>query len=235
MRRLAIVANEPGRAADSATLLRALGYDAIPVEVPLDRWTGPWESGPEREPVWDPSPLVAAWTVRARSCNDVCDLACGSGRDAVYLAMSGLKVTAIDILPDALEIGRRLAERHGVDVRFRQGDLERDPGAWSGEWGLINVQRFLDRPGLPLLRERLRPGGLLLVETFLDAQAGAGRRPRNPVHLLRSGELRDALAPGLDLLHYREGLNDGGDWTVSLVARKPVVPKKVGGHDGKQD
>ena len=31
------------------------------------------------------------------------DLACGSGRNAVYLALAGMQVTAVDILPDALE------------------------------------------------------------------------------------------------------------------------------------
>lgn len=40
------------------------------------------------------------------------DLACGSGRNAVFLACCGWKVTAVDILPDALDLGRALERRY---------------------------------------------------------------------------------------------------------------------------
>jgi hypothetical protein len=105
-------------------------------------------------------------------------------------------------------------------VSFVQTDLERDPECWTGTWDVINVQRFLDRRSLPLLPKRLRRGGYLLYETFIDRQAESGRTPRNPAFLLRAGELREAAGRGLTILDDREGLSDEGDWTASLVARR---------------
>jgi len=57
---------------------------------------------------------------RART---VCDLACGSGETAVDLARRGLEVHAIDSSPTFLRIVRRKAERAGVRVRVRRGDM----------------------------------------------------------------------------------------------------------------
>ncbi len=147
------------------------------------------------------------------------DLACGSGRDAVYLAMRGAEVTGIDILPDALAQAAILARRHEVALDLRLGDIERDPACWEGRWGAIHVHRFLHRPALPLLRERLREGGWLLYETFTEAQSRAGLKPRSPAHLLKEGELL-AAAGGLAVVEYGEGQNEEGDWTASLVARR---------------
>jgi len=234
--RLVLVADAPSIAEDAAGRLREAGYDAVALDAPVTAWTGPWESGPERAPVWEPSPLVAAWTDRLRPGGTACDLACGSGRDAVFLALRAeMRVTAIDILPDALAQGRRLAERHGVAVRFVRGDVDRDPGCWAGPWDLINVQRFLHRGSLPLMCDRLAEEGILLYETFLNrqAQAGPDRKPRNPAFLLKSGELRSAAeTQGLQVVEYREGMNDGGDWTASLVALR-VTNRREQGEERK--
>lgn len=205
----------------------SLGYTTYALDAPVSLWRGPWETGHERMPAWEPSPLALRWRERipagdAGGAGAILDLASGSCRDAVYLAMGGHRVVAIDHLPDALGQGRFLAERHGVSgaVRFVVADVERDPSSWEGEWSAIHVRRFLHRPALPLLARRLRPGGLLLYETFLNRQAQEGRRPRNPEYLLRSGELL-AMAEGLEVLFYSEGQDDDGDWVARLVAARP--------------
>jgi hypothetical protein len=133
--------------------------------------------------------------------------------------MHGAAVLGIDLLPDALEQAHRLAARHGVKLDLVQADIEMDPDCWKGQWSTINIQRFLHRGAFPLLRDRLRPGGLLLCETFLELQATAKRKPRKPAHLLKSGELY-AAASGLSVLSYHEELNSNGDWIASLVACK---------------
>lgn len=206
-------------AATAAARLRALGHPARSLEMAVAAWPGPWETGAERSPVWEPSPLAARWASEIPREGGVLDLACGSGRDAVYFALRGRAVTAIDILPDAIDRGRALAARHGVAVDFRVGNLERDSDSWNGSWGAIHVHRFLHREGLALAVGRLRPGGWLLYETFIERQAAAGRKPRRPEHLLRSGELLQAAA-GLEIVEYREGETEDGDWTAALAARR---------------
>lgn len=217
-RSLVLVADTAEGAGEATRRLILAGYTASALNAPLSLWPGPWESGPERFPAWEPSPLVGRWAGDLPQGRTV-DLACGSGRDAVYSAMHGSEVTAIDILPDALEQAAFLARRHQVEVDLRRGDIEQDPSCWEGLWGTIHVHRFLHRPALPLFKERLCRGGLLLYETFTEAQAQTGRKPQNPAHLLKKGELLEA-AKGLEVVEYREGQTEDGDWTASLVARK---------------
>lgn len=217
-RLLILISNSVEEAEDAALRLHISRYTAQAADAPLSRWPGPWKSGPETLPVWEPSPLVAAWVNRLPD-GPVLDIACGSGRDAVFMAMHGANVTGIDLLPDALEQAGRLAARHGVALRLLQGDIENDPDCWEGRWSTINIQRFLHRGAFPLVRNRLRAGGILLCETFLEQQALAKRKPRKPTHLLKTGELYAASA-GLSVLTYHEGLNSNGDWIASLVARK---------------
>ncbi len=51
------------------------------------------------------------------------DLACGEGRNAVWLAEHGWEVTGVDFSPVGLEKARRLAEARGVGVEWVEADL----------------------------------------------------------------------------------------------------------------
>ncbi len=217
-RALLVVAATAAEALEGVRRLHDAGQIARPLGAPVSAWPGPWEEGPSRTPSWEPSSLVARFARRLPG-GSVLDLACGAGRDAVYLALQGTIVTAIDILPDALEQAALLAARHGVEIELRRGDVETDADFWKGPWEAIHVHRFLHRPSLPLISDRLAPGGWLLYETFIEEQAHTGRRPHDPAHLLRCGELLET-ARGLRVLEYHEGENDEGDWVASLVAVK---------------
>ena len=87
---------------------------------------------------------------------------------------------------------------------------------------IVNVN-FLDRALFPAFARALKPGGILLAETFLIDQAEIGH-PKDPRFLLKHYELREMLA-GLELLRYREGLvalyTDGSQaWRAGAVARR---------------
>ena len=86
----------------------------------LELWDGSYRGG--KRPFWDagvPSGelrrVVEQGIVRP---GPAVDLGCGSGTDAIYLASKGFDVTAIDIAPTALSLGREKAERAGVKVRW---------------------------------------------------------------------------------------------------------------------
>jgi hypothetical protein len=71
------------------------------------------------------------------------------------------------------------------------------------------------------MRKGLRPGGLLVYETFTVEQAAFGR-PRNPDHLLHPGELQQTFADW-EVLHSFEGLKENPLRAVAqLVCRKPA-------------
>jgi tellurite methyltransferase len=85
-------------------------------------------------------------------------------------------------------------------------------------FSLILCLRYLQRSHFQMMARVLKPGGMLLFETFTRAQLTYSGGPRNPAYLLESGELRTAF-PELHLLFYRE-LN-AGQGIASLVAQRP--------------
>lgn len=148
------------------------------------------------------------------------DVACGSGRDAVYLALAGYDVEAIDLLPDALARADDLARRSGVAIQTRVRDLEREPALATERYDLVVVFRYLQRSLFPALRQAVRPGGHIVYETFHEQNRATGRRPLSPAHLLQTGELEQAFA-GFEVLIRRDAFEREGRCFSSLLARKP--------------
>ena len=84
------------------------------------------------------------------------DLACGSGRNAVWLAEQGWTVTGVDFSDVALEQARGLAAERGVEVEWLDADLREwvpDPGAFD-----LVVVLYLQLPAEEL-DPICRPGG----------------------------------------------------------------------------
>jgi 2-polyprenyl-3-methyl-5-hydroxy-6-metoxy-1,4-benzoquinol methylase len=61
--------------------------------------------------------------VRGMAVGRALDLACGEGRNAVWLAGEGWEVTAVDFSDVALAKGRELAHSQGVDVEWIEADV----------------------------------------------------------------------------------------------------------------
>ncbi|HVQ31348.1 MAG TPA: class I SAM-dependent methyltransferase [Vicinamibacteria bacterium] len=148
------------------------------------------------------------------------DVACGRGRHALWLAAAGFEVTAIDRDREALAALQKEASSLGVTVHTRQLDLEGgEPSLGDDAFDLVVVFRYLHRPLFGALQRALRPGGVLVYETFTRAQAVRGH-PTNPAFLLDPGELPRLVAPLLVLAH-DEGEREGS-FVARVVARRPL-------------
>ncbi|WP_052285535.1 SAM-dependent methyltransferase [Kluyvera genomosp. 1] len=95
------------------------------------------------------------------------ELGCGRGDDAVWLAMQGWQVTAVDLSHRAIEYASANAARAGVNITFERHDLTQTFP--SGEFDLIAAS-FLESPldfdRATLFRtafSHLAPDGLLLI------------------------------------------------------------------------
>ena len=100
-------------------------------------------------------------------------------------------------------------------------DLETgDVRLGTGVFDVVVAVHYLHRPLFPALIDSLKPGGLLVYETFTRAQAAIGK-PTNPDFLLEPNELGRLVQP-LDVLDSREGLF-GGRHVASIVARKRTL------------
>jgi SAM-dependent methyltransferase len=164
----------------------------------------------------------ARWLTDHRSLlpasGDALDVACGRGRNALWLAAEGFTVCAVDRDVTAIEALNAEAARARLAVTGKVRDLESgDPGLGTSSFDLVVVTNYLHRPLFPYLLAAVRPGGILVYETFTSDQARRGR-PTNPAFLLESGELRRLVAP-LVVLTAREGEAEGRD-LASVIARK---------------
>ena len=132
------------------------------------------------------------------------DLACGSGRHSLAAARGGARVVAIDRDLQKLAAGRTRAAEGGLSIDWRELDLE---GPWPelGTFDAVLVFNYLDRASMPRILRLVAPGGLLMMETFLEAQREAGWGPTSDQHLLRPGELARLVSP-LRVVHGREVL-----------------------------
>ncbi|KLI07297.1 SAM-dependent methyltransferase [Mycolicibacterium conceptionense] len=143
------------------------------------------------------------------------DIACGTGRAAVWLAQRGLHVRGIDVSSVAIDRAKRSAIRHGVAGRCRFEVADLDDGLPAGpQVDVVLCHRFRD-PGLyPALSARLKPGGLLAVCVLSEVGAEPGR------FRAAAGELEAAFA-GLET--FEAGEADGEAW---LLARAPVTGRR---------
>ena len=140
------------------------------------------------------------------------------GLCALLLAAVGLHVHAVDADAAKIETLRETAARSGLAVEAEVRDLEVD-GADLGDslYDLVLVVHYLQRPLFPAIVRALRPGGLLLYETFTVDQARRGK-PTNPAFLLEHGELPRLVAP-LEVVRERDGDFDGR-MAAAVAARK---------------
>lgn len=131
------------------------------------------------------------------------DLACGAGRNAVWLAERGWRVTAVDFADVALRTARRLAEARGVEVEWVEADVrEWVPGAAAFELvTILYLQLPAEERRLVLGRAAaaVAPGGtLLLVGHDRENLEGGWGGPKDPAVLLSPDEVAAEL-PGLEV------------------------------------
>jgi SAM-dependent methyltransferase len=164
----------------------------------LAEWNERYRSGQQ---LFDtPSPLVARF-VEGRPPGIALDLACGPGRNALYLAALGWKVTAVDGSPIAIETLQARARDQQRTIDAHVADLEADAFAIQpNSYDLICDCYYLQRSLIPHMQAGLRPGGLLIAIVHL---ADPGQPEGTPTRAV-PGELRSYF-PGWKILHYYEG------------------------------
>jgi SAM-dependent methyltransferase len=155
----------------------------------------------------------------------ILDVACGSGRNAMFLAHLGCTVICLDkdltaLQAQQLRLKRTLLRDVSARLILHQLDLVKDTWPFSPctMGGILNIHFLL--PALfPRFRNALVPGGYLLLET-IPAYGG------NYVDLPKTGTLRSALQPEFDVESYHErnaGPPSCDAVTVRLLAKRRSI------------
>lgn len=147
-----------------------------------------------------PSPWVRRFAPDLPAGGAVLDLACGKGRHTRLLLELGHPVLAVDRDLSGLA---DLADASGLETR--EVDLEdgQPPPFAARRFAGVVVTNYLFRPLLPALIQAVAPGGLLIYETFARGNERFGK-PANPDHLLKPGELLEAVRGSLRVLAYED-------------------------------
>ncbi len=158
------------------------------------------------------------------------DVATGQGRHAHFLAAQGFSVHGIDRNREALEfLAEQAQQEDELSITTEYIDLEANdlhpPDLGTEIYDVILIFFYLYRPLFPQLLKALKPGGILLYETFLLENHLQRQHPRRIEFCLKPNELL-ALLHDYHILHYDEGDHRGASgtnhvFTARALARKP--------------
>ena len=165
-------------------------------------------------------------------------IADGEGRNSVWLAEQGLRVTAVEIAPVAIEKARRLAAGRGVEVNFLLADMlasDWPPDELTGhfDWVVGIFVQFVSgverERQFAVMKQLTRPGGRILLQGYtpkqLDYRTGG---PSQVENLYTVRVLRQAFSGWQieELVEYEDDVAEGAahkgrSALIGLVARKP--------------
>jgi tellurite methyltransferase len=166
-----------------------------------------------------PTPLLVE-TAKRLAPGRALDLACGAGRNALWLAERGWDVTAVDGATPAIEILRSRAAERGVTIEAKVADLEKSEYPIEpSQWNLIAMCYYLQRNLFQPAKQGVVPGGIVLAIVHITEPG-----EQATAHRLRPGELMRFFA-GWEILHHFEGRpNDTAHRraVAQIVARRPA-------------
>ena len=185
----------------------------------IEGWDERYRSGEHVDDA--PTPLVAR-TVKKLPPGRALDLACGTGRNAIYLAERGWQVTAVDGSRAAIDMLRRRAEERKLVIEARAADLEAGEFAIApAAYDLILDCYYLQRNLFPAMRAGVRVGGWIVAIVHIVEESA----PHPSQHSMERGELR-AVFSDWAVAHDYEGA-PGEEChrraVAEIVAQRPLA------------
>ncbi|MFT7004947.1 MAG: tellurite methyltransferase [Sulfurimonas sp.] len=145
------------------------------------------------------------------------DIACGTGRNTHFLADRGFDVDAIDFSDQALKGIKKTPYINKIDTDLDKYNIT------PKKYDLIVNVNYLNRRLISQMKDALKPGGIIMIDTLMVAHGNFKISTTDMDHLLRKNELLHSFV-GLDVIYYEErvDLNLKGEKikVASLVAKK---------------
>lgn len=149
----------------------------------------------------------------------VLDLACGSGRNGLYLHQQQIPMIFADQNLTALTsiaATPAINDAQCWQVDFENGQQQLQANSYQG----ILIFRYLHRPLIADIKQAVCSGGIVIYETFTVENRQFGR-PNRDAFLLQLGELKEMFSDW-ECLHYFEGIVRDPDRAIAqIVCKKP--------------
>ena len=156
------------------------------------------------------------------------DLACGSGRNAIFLAECGFDVDALDIAKVAIEALDAEAKKKNLLSKINASQVDLDAYEIKENiYDIIVMSNFLDRAVLESAMSALKKDGILFVETYMISDDNE-KKQSNLDNLLKSQELKNMLDDSWQILYYDEFQNE--DYEIYKMKKQVIVAKKIKIH-----
>ncbi len=170
----------------------------------------------------NPSALLIE-AVEGRPVGRALDVAMGQGRNALFLAQRGWTVTGFDVSAQGLSVARANASKAKVPLNAVRSTFE-DFDYGTAQWDLIALiyvpAGAHEGAAMAKLARALKPGGLLVIESFAAERASSGRRPVD----IDPAELKASLS-GFDVLRFddRQAMSE---WEPAPTRLCRVIARK---------
>jgi len=201
---------------------------------PRDTWNARF-AGTEFHFGGAPNEFLVREAHRLAVPSSVLCVADGEGRNSVWLARQGHRVTAFDLADVGVAKAKRLAAERGVDVAFAVADINDwrwDERAYDALVAIFIQFLTPEARGAVFagMRRAVRPGGLVLLQGYRPEQVDYGTGgPSRREHMYTAPWLAGEFA-GWEILHLAEHDSDldegaghrGRSALIDLVARRPA-------------
>ena len=168
-----------------------------------------------------PALLVEDWLSRL-PVGRALDVACGAGRNAIYLAQAGYQVDAVDISREGLNQARQRAEAQGLGINWIEQDLD-EVYPFDSDYDLILIFGYVNLSLINRLCDCLNTGGYLLCEEHLITDLEVSG-PTSRKYRVAPRELLEAVS-GVEVLLYEDLIETNAK--AERVAKARLVVKKI--------
>ncbi len=141
-------------------------------------WRPEWDERHRGQPPGEAAPFLVAMLARIPRGGVALDVAAGRGRNALALARAGMRVVAVDRSTEAIRTVAAAARSARLPIWPVVANLDSFQLKDESFDVIVNIN-FLDRALFPKFVRALRPGGILIADTFLVDQAAIGGHARS--------------------------------------------------------
>jgi len=179
------------------------------------KWDNKYQNKPELLKPREASNLIKKYTNMVED-KTALDLACGTGRNSIYLAENGFIVDAVDISETALNC----IENENINKIL----YDLDEFETNKKYGLIIKMNFLDRDLIEKAKEWLDYNGVFIIETYLDHKDNE-KKHSNKDFLLQPNELKEFFKDGYEILEYSE--YDNENYEMYRMKKAGIAVRKM--------